>query len=342
MADPASVNPPDPNASPLIPFNVAFVVVSILGFLSLVVCLLATWVLCAAVIEVSHQRAVIASLSPVRAEVISARSGPQPWARQRWDRGSLLARAIVGPDHEVWVSYRYTVDGIEYVSGEKEPKDGLDKARDAMSPGFWSGQVGLPGSPRPSLAGNESWARLVLADYAPGRGCKAYYDPDAPSRCCLLKEPEFTPYGAILISLPFVCFFAIGAPLATLPLLWLVERLLWPLGYRLPETWLNRLPRRWMIFLTWVYVIGWCLAVGHYFALAPRPFDRHWAPLLLSPLMLVPPVVFWFRLIPSLGLDWLDKPRPAPEPAKPSNSPRLERRQSRKRQRLAKKSNRQK
>jgi hypothetical protein len=145
--------------------------VFVLGVLSLAVCAASACLLYLSAAEVVEQHRVMASLVPVQATVISARSGPQPWARRSQARLSVLTQVLFGPDHEVWVSYRRWrhlhqrgsgADGRAGQDGERPVPRPLERAGrppDPVAaaiprrPGVVGGGRCAPPRPRPELPG---------------------------------------------------------------------------------------------------------------------------------------------------------------------------------------------
>jgi hypothetical protein len=281
--------------------------------------------------ELWRLHGILSTFRPTTATAISARSAPEPWSVRSRDRFAFVKEAIFGPDHEVWVSYSYVVDGARNISGTEEPKEGQQKGLIVRVQGAWSGQVGLPGpSGRRSLSGSASWARDVVEAHAPGEQCTAYYDPENPAQSFLLREPDFSPYLGALIALMLSCMFGL---FALAPLLWLLAWVLWALGrYSEEARWPGAL---WAGLWCAAYLIGGGMILGHYFLYSDQPFGRSLAPVVGMLFYVLPPAALGYYFFgPELGR--------ASSPTQGGKNTTEEKRAQRKQEREAKKRNRSK
>jgi hypothetical protein len=197
------------------------------------------------VLSIVRQQQALATFRPVQAKVIGATCTPD-----KQNRGSLafVFRAVFGANHRVRVSYRYEVDGKEYVT---------DK-------------VGLPGVNR--TTGRKTWAERITAGYVPGQPCTAYYDPADSSQSFLLKERDFDPYQATVIGL---FFSLLGLLILSAPA---IEELC--LGTLAVAS--ACVCKVLLLVLAVICFGGSCWALAHYFIHADHPLAQSWSPLASS------------------------------------------------------------
>jgi hypothetical protein len=218
-------------------------------------------------LDVHRQDEALTTWNPVQAEVISVGGHPVPLTGGGLTRiFDPIVNAVCGVDSTVLVSYRYQVDGKEYVSGKPRPKPRIVELRISSSEEKWSGQVGPPGAER--AEGQQPWAQTTFNKFVLGDACWAYYDPHDPSRAFVLKEYAFTPYGITMASL---IFLLVGIFLVTV----------------FVECWRNHPnPHPTSTFLIWfLWILAfsysganiWVLA--HYWLHADQPLARGWAPI---------------------------------------------------------------
>jgi hypothetical protein len=216
--------------------------------------------------DILHQHEALTTWKPVEARVMSADSAPeaQPNRGFRFRIVQAIVNAVSGEDYVVWVSYRYKVDGMEYVSGEENPV-GLRFIVQAWNlQEQWTGQVGAVSG---RAKGPEAWARKTLAGFVPGAPCQAYFDPHDPSKSFLLKEYDFSPYSHTLLSLLFVL------------LVTFLFTLMFEAAYRpnpVPIPGLTLLVRL-ILALGYAGTSGWALV--QYWVHSSEPLARGWSPI---------------------------------------------------------------
>jgi hypothetical protein len=218
--------------------------------------------------DILRQHQALTTWQPVQVQVISAWSEAVPIGGSGLSRiFDATVNEVFGTDIAVWVSYRYQVEGREYVSGSQRPPPPFFESpyKQQLSGEKWSGQVGPPTGGQ--ATGPRAWAQKTLSGFVPENPCWAYYDPHDPSKSFLLKEYGFSPYGGTLGGL---IFLLVGIFMVTI---------------FLGAWWNHPAPRpapAWLTWFGWIAafsysgVNGWVLA--HYWLHADQPLARGWAP----------------------------------------------------------------
>jgi hypothetical protein len=210
-----------------------------------------------AICDVFRQDDVLRTYVPVRAEVIDSE------CHYREELNGSFPVYWVNKLYEIRISYRYTVDGKEYVSGRQRIKEYPEFIGESFS-----GQV-MPLGEKGAL-GSEGWVNSIVARYKQGKMCQAYYNPTNHSESFLVHEHDFSPYAITIIGAAAfsLCFLSL-----------VIGRWYYYVDVvgKMPEK--SRLARA-SCHTCLTISFGVCAFVlGHYFLYIDRPPDKSGAPL---------------------------------------------------------------